>query len=68
MPTFRKLLYYLFQSMETEARLSKALARYVLLEKRMRDAKINEIFEGTGQIIMLVIVPWILGFSREQLK
>ena len=54
--------------METEARLSKALARYVLLEKRMRDAKINEIFEGTGQIIMLVIVPWILGFSREQLK
>jgi acyl-CoA dehydrogenase len=33
-----------------------------LAEKWMRDCKINDIFEGTGQIQML------LGFTREQLK
>ncbi|MDD5287995.1 MAG: acyl-CoA dehydrogenase family protein [Dehalococcoidales bacterium] len=43
-------------------------SRKLLLEKWMRDAKINDIFEGTGQINMLVIARRILGFSREQLK
>lgn len=43
-------------------------SRKYLLEKWMRDAKINDIFEGTGQINMLVVARRILDFSREQLK
>ena len=43
-------------------------SRKYLLEKWMRDAKINDIFEGTGQINMLVVARRILGYSREQLK
>ena len=39
-----------------------------LAEKWMRDVKINDIFEGTGQIQMLVVCRLILGFSRDQLK
>jgi acyl-CoA dehydrogenase len=39
-----------------------------LLEKWLRDAKINDIFEGTGQINMLVVARRILDYSREQLK
>lgn len=43
-------------------------SRKNLLEKWMRDAKINDIFEGTGQIQTLIIARRILGFGREQLK
>jgi acyl-CoA dehydrogenase len=43
-------------------------SRKCLLEKWMRDAKINDIFEGTGQINMLVVARRVLDFSREQLK
>jgi acyl-CoA dehydrogenase len=43
-------------------------SRKCLLEKWMRDGKINDIFEGTGQINMLVVARRILDFSREQLK
>ena len=43
-------------------------SRKYLLEKWMRDAKINDIFEGTGQINMLVVARRILEFSRDQLK
>ncbi len=43
-------------------------SRKWLLEKWMRDGKINDIFEGTGQINTLIIARRILGFSREQLK
>ncbi|MBW2062900.1 MAG: acyl-CoA dehydrogenase family protein [Deltaproteobacteria bacterium] len=39
-----------------------------LVEKWMRDCKINDIFEGTGQIQMLIIARNILGFTRDQLK
>lgn len=39
-----------------------------LIEKWFRDAKINDIYEGTGQIQMLIIARRILGYSREQLK
>jgi acyl-CoA dehydrogenase len=39
-----------------------------LLEKWLRDAKINDIFEGTGQINMLVVARRILGYSSKQLK
>ena len=43
-------------------------SRDMLLEKWMRDAKINDIFEGTQQINMLIIARRILGYTREQLK
>lgn len=43
-------------------------SRKLLLEKWMRDGKINDIFEGTGQINMLVVARRVLGYSRDQLK
>lgn len=43
-------------------------SRKYLLEKWFRDAKINDIFEGTGQIQMLIVARRVLGFGREQLK
>ncbi|HEY5502928.1 MAG TPA: acyl-CoA dehydrogenase family protein [Candidatus Anoxymicrobiaceae bacterium] len=43
-------------------------SRKVLLEKWMRDAKINDIFEGTGQIQMLITARNVLGFGRDKLK
>jgi len=39
-----------------------------LLEKWMRDAKINDIFEGTGQVNMLIVARRVLDYSRDQLK
>ncbi|MBW1711136.1 MAG: hypothetical protein JRJ73_14860 [Deltaproteobacteria bacterium] len=39
-----------------------------LAEKWMRDCKVTDIFEGTGQINFLIIARNILGFSRDQLK
>jgi acyl-CoA dehydrogenase len=43
-------------------------SRKWLLEKWMRDGKINDIFEGTGQINMLVVARRILDFSSRELK
>lgn len=43
-------------------------SRDILLEKWMRDAKINDLFEGTGQINMLIVARNILGFGRDKLK
>jgi acyl-CoA dehydrogenase len=43
-------------------------SREWLVEKWMRDSKITDLFEGTGQIQMLIIARTILGFSRTQLK
>jgi len=43
-------------------------SRKCLLEKWMRDAKINDIFEGTGQIQMLITARNVLGFGRDKLK
>jgi acyl-CoA dehydrogenase len=43
-------------------------SRKYLLEKWMRDAKINDIFEGTGQVNMLITARRILNYSRDQLK
>ena len=40
----------------------------LLAEKWMRDAKINDIFEGTGQINTLVVARQILGYTRKELK
>ncbi len=39
-----------------------------LLEKWFRDAKVNDIYEGTGQVNTLIIARRILGYTREQLK
>jgi acyl-CoA dehydrogenase len=43
-------------------------SRKHLLEKWMRDGKINDIFEGTGQINTLIVARRLLGFSSSQLK
>ena len=39
-----------------------------LVEKWMRDCKITDLFEGTGQIQALIIARNILNFSRDMLK
>ena len=39
-----------------------------LLEKRARDSKILDIFEGTQQIQLLVIARRVLGYSSKELK
>ena len=39
----------------------------LLAEKFMRDAKINDIYEGTRQINLLIIARAILGYSRREL-
>ncbi len=43
-------------------------SRKLLLEKWMRDGKINDIFEGTGQINTLIVARRILGYGRDELK
>jgi acyl-CoA dehydrogenase len=40
----------------------------LLAEKWLRDAKINDIYEGTGQINTLIVARLILGYSRAELK
>jgi acyl-CoA dehydrogenase len=43
-------------------------SRAYMLEKWMRDAKINDIFEGTQQINLLIIARRILGSSSKELN
>ncbi len=43
-------------------------SRELLIEKWMRDAKINDLYEGTYQINLLIIARRILGYGRAQLK
>jgi len=43
-------------------------SREHLLEKWFRDAKINDLYEGTGQINRLIVARRILGYSREELS
>lgn len=43
-------------------------SREWLVEKWMRDAKINDIFEGTGQINTLVVARRILNYSSKELQ
>ena len=38
----------------------------LLVEKWMRDAKINDIYEGTGQINTLIVAREILGYTRQR--
>jgi acyl-CoA dehydrogenase len=42
--------------------------RDLLLEKWFRDAKINDIFEGTGQINRMVVARRILNYSSKELR
>ncbi len=43
-------------------------SREYLLEKWFRDAKINDLYEGTGQINRLIIARRILEYSRHELS
>lgn len=43
-------------------------SRKHLVEKWMRDAKINDIFEGTQQINTLIVARRILGYSSRELS
>jgi acyl-CoA dehydrogenase len=43
-------------------------SRAILVEKWMRDAKINDIFEGTQQINMMIVSRRILGYSSKELS
>lgn len=43
-------------------------SRDLLLEKWFRDAKISDIYEGTGQINRLVVARHILGYSGRELR
>jgi acyl-CoA dehydrogenase len=43
-------------------------SRQHLVEKWMRDAKISDLYEGTGQINTLIVARRILGYNRTQLK
>ncbi|MEN8098596.1 MAG: acyl-CoA dehydrogenase family protein [Chloroflexota bacterium] len=43
-------------------------SREHLVEKWLRDGKINDLFEGTGQINTLIVARRILGYSRHELK
>ena len=40
----------------------------LLVEKWMRDARINDIYEGTGQINRLVVARRILGYTSKELR
>lgn len=43
-------------------------SREWLVEKWMRDAKINDIYEGTGQINTLIVARRILDYSSRELR
>jgi len=43
-------------------------SREWLVEKWMRDAKINDIYEGTGQINTLIVARRILNYSSSELR
>lgn len=47
---------------------SMGYSRGLLLEKWMRDGKVIDLFEGTGQINRLVIARRILGYTGKELR
>ena len=47
---------------------SMGYSREQLLEKWFRDAKINDLYEGTGQINRLIVARQILEYSRHELS
>ena len=44
------------------------LSQEHLLEKWFRDAKVNDLYEGTGQINRLIVARQLLGYSRRELS
>jgi acyl-CoA dehydrogenase len=46
----------------------RGYSREYLLEKWFRDAKINDLYEGTGQINRLIVARRILNYSRHELS
>ncbi len=46
----------------------RGYSRAFLVEKWMGDAKINDIFEGTQQINLLIIARRILGYGSKDLN
>lgn len=44
------------------------ISREHLLEKWLRDCRITDIYEGTGQIQRLIIARELLGYGRNELK
>lgn len=40
----------------------------LLVEKWMRDARINDIYEGTGQINRLIVARRLLGYTSRELR
>ncbi|MFN8527639.1 MAG: acyl-CoA dehydrogenase family protein [Anaerolineae bacterium] len=47
---------------------SLGYSKETLAEKWMRDSKINDIYEGTGQINTMVVARRILGYSSKELN
>ncbi|HYN87576.1 MAG TPA: acyl-CoA dehydrogenase family protein [Ardenticatenaceae bacterium] len=47
---------------------SQGYSTELLLEKWMRDGKINDIYEGTGQINRLIVARHILGYRSSELR
>ena len=43
-------------------------SKELLLEKWLRDAKINDLYEGTGQINRLIVARRILDYTRHELS
>jgi acyl-CoA dehydrogenase len=43
-------------------------SRDFLLEKWFRDAKITDIYEGTGQINRLIVARNVLGYGGRELR
>jgi acyl-CoA dehydrogenase len=43
-------------------------SRDFLLEKWFRDAKITDIYEGTGQINRMIVARNVLGYSGRELR
>ena len=44
------------------------ISREHLLEKWMRDCRITDIYEGTGEIQRLIIARGLLDYTRADLK
>ena len=45
-----------------------AVCRDHLLEKWFRDARITDLYEGTGEIQRLIIAREVLGYTRNELS
>ena len=46
----------------------RGYSQQLLVEKWMRDAKINDIYEGTQQINLLIVARRILDYSSSMLR